>query len=107
MTDNLLMFSPDELPQTDEPKRKPRVNCLQDMLIEIMNERGLKDAEIVKATNIPWATFHGWVSGEVSCQLADQNLLRLAQFLNVSLEYLVYGIGDDDPYFNKFDGDIA
>lgn len=109
--DNLLILAPEELPKlTNEEiealggkvkKEKPRINCLQDMVIELMNERGLKDADIIKAIGIPWSTWHGWVSGDVRCQMADDNLKKLMKFFNVHLEYLVYGIGDDSPAFEE------
>lgn len=102
MEDNLVMFSEEELPQTDDPKKKEKVtsNCLQSILIEMMNDRGLKDADVVKATGIAWPTWHGWISGEARTQLADDNLKKVMKFFNVHLEYLVYGIGDDTPAFN-------
>jgi transcriptional regulator with XRE-family HTH domain len=92
-----------ELPVTDTKKEKPRINCLVEMLAEIMSERKLTDAQIVKATGIPFSTWDGWTKGKVNTQLADKNLLKLAQYLNVSLFYLLYGIGDDSPVFDKFD----
>lgn len=102
MEETLLMFPPEELPQTDEPKKKEKVNCLQDILLELMDERNINPAEIVRATQIPWGTFHGWMCGDVICQKADKNLLKLAQFFNVRLEYLIYGIGDDSAAFEEF-----
>jgi hypothetical protein len=93
-----------DLPVTDEPKSKqrPRINCLQDMLLELMDERNVTPAQIQKATGIPWGTLAAWISGSVNCQLADQNLLKLARFFNVDLFYLLYGIGDGSEYFKEF-----
>jgi hypothetical protein len=98
-----IMF--DELPQDnlEAVKKKKKTNCLQEMIIELMNERKLTDAEVVKATSIPWGTWSGWVNGDVNCQLADDNLKRLMQFFNVHLEFLVYGIGDGEPAFGGFE----
>lgn len=101
MTDNQVpMF--EILPQTDEPKKKQSMNCLQDMLLELMDTRKVSLAEIHKATEIPWGTLQGWHDGDVRCQMADKNLYRLAKFFNVPLEYLVYGIGSDEPIFEQF-----
>lgn len=96
--------------------KKKRVNALQEMLIELMNgdldENGklvpggrkpTSLADVQKGTNIAWGTLHGWYKGDVSAQLADENLLKLAQFFNVSLEYLCFGIGDDSKAFEKFE----
>jgi hypothetical protein len=99
--ENLPLLPPEQLPQTDEPKKRERVNCLQDMLLELMHERKISLATIQKTTGIPWPTLIGWHSGDVACQMADKNLLALARFFNVSLEYLVYGIGDDAPAFGS------
>lgn len=80
-------------------KKRPQVNCLQDMLLELMNKRMVTLAQIHKATKIPWATLQNWHDATVNSQLADKNLLELARFFNVSLFYLVYGIGTDEPAF--------
>jgi hypothetical protein len=103
--ENLLMF--EQLPQTDEPKkkRKESPNCLGEILRELMDEIGLKDADIVRGTNIAWSSYHGWVTETVNCQLADKNLLMLWTFLNkykkVHLEYLLYGIGEIEELEDK------
>lgn len=102
---NLTLLPDEQLPQTDEPKKKEKVNILQEMLAEIMSERNITPAEVQKATGIPWGTIHSWMVGSVDCQKADKNLLKLAQYLNVSLFYLLYGIGSDDPYFENGDTD--
>jgi hypothetical protein len=94
----------EELPQTDPAKpKKEKVNCLQDMMIEIMNERKIELAEIQRETGIPWGTLYAWYSGEVSAQLLDRNILKLAQFFNVSIHYLGFGIGEDENVFEKGD----
>lgn len=103
--DTLPMF--EELPvyqeDLDKIKTKKRPsNCLQEIVIELMNERGLKDADIIRATGIAWGTWMGWVNGDVGSQLADENLKKLMHFFNVHLEYLVYGIGDGRPMSDDF-----
>lgn len=101
---NLSLVPEDQLPQTDEPKKqRPKVNCLQDILLELMDERKIAPVEIQKATGIPWATLHGWIVGDVATQKTDKNLLELARFFNVSLEYLCFGIGDDAPVREDFE----
>lgn len=106
MTETVPMF--EELPVYPEDlerikQKKPKVNALQDVVIDLMNARGLKDADIIKATGIPWATWDGWITGKVGTQLADENLKKLMQFFNVHLEFLVYGIGNGEPAFEKFE----
>lgn len=100
MTENEMLLPEDQFPQTDPGRpKKPRVNCLQETVIEFMDEFNLKDADVIRGTGIKWPTWHGWITGDVNCQLADQNLFKLWMFVNkfkkISLEYLLYGIGDD------------
>lgn len=100
-------MTPTQLPLieglVDEPVvRKPRVNCLQEILLEVMNERKLTLAEIQKGTGISWATIISWHEGTYNSQRADKNLLKLAQFLNLNLSYLLFGIGDESPLVEKF-----
>lgn len=83
--------------------KKPKFNCLQDQFIELLNSRKVELAEVQRATKIPWGTLQGWYAGDVNCQMADGNLLALARFFNVTVDYLVYGIGDDTPAYEKID----
>lgn len=105
MEDNeqVKMFA--ELPQTDEPKEKERSkhNCFQEIVLELMNERGLRDADVIRATGLKWPTWHGWISGEVNTQLTGDELYKAWRFFNVPLHYLIYGIGDPTPVFEEFE----
>lgn len=91
----------DDIPMDNPDGRKVRekVNVLQDMLLELMDERKVSLAQIQKETGIPWGTLMGWHNGDVNVQKLDSNILKLAQFFNVHIHYLVYGIGSDDPAF--------
>lgn len=102
--ENLPMFAPEEIPETDEPKKKkrPKVNCLQDMLIELMDRDKVQLADVQKATGIAWGTLHSWYTQDVECQLLDWNVFKLAKYFNVSIHYLAFGVGDDS---NVFDND--
>jgi hypothetical protein len=101
MEENLLM--PIDMPETNEKKKKPRINILQDIFLELLEERKVTLSQVQKATEIKWGTLMGWHDGSVRSQMADKNLLRLAQFFNVSLEYLCFGIGDDSEAYEKFE----
>lgn len=107
--ENLLLLPAKELPITDPENAKKKIkkeskhNCLQDMILELMTERGLKDADMVKALNMPWATWSDWIHKKNSTQLTGDDLYNLMMFFNVHLEYLVYGIGNGEPAFEKFD----
>jgi DNA phosphorothioation-dependent restriction protein DptG len=95
----------EQLPQTDEPKKKkkPSSNILSKIMKELMEERDIKLAQIQKATGIAWSTLHGWYDGDVKAQILDEDLLKVARFFNVTLEYLAFGIGDDSPAYGKFE----
>lgn len=95
---------PLSMPQSDPAKPQEKVNCLQDMLLELIDKRDVTLAQIQRATEIPWSTLMGWHDGTSGAQLADKNLLRLAQFFKVPLEYLVYGIGSDEDQYERFNG---
>jgi hypothetical protein len=106
MESQLKLVPEEQLPVTDEAKpRKETPNCLQDQLIEIMYELKIKDADLVKATGVPFTTIFDWVSGGVDCQLTDGNLFKVWSYLNkfkrIPLEFLVYGIGDMEDYDDK------
>jgi len=101
-TEQTPMF--EELP-TDNPdgsKKKRSPNILQEILSELMNSRGVEMADIHKATGVPYPTLCDWCFGNVQTQKLDRNILKLAQFFNVSIEYLVYGIGSDTDPFERF-----
>lgn len=70
-------------------------NCLQDMFLELMNERKCTLADIQRDTGIPFGTIYAWYRGEVRAQLLDRNVLALARYFDVTLEYLAFGIGQD------------
>jgi hypothetical protein len=83
--------------QRREAKSNP--NCMSQILNELMDERLVEQVDIHKYTGIPWSTLNEWVRGKVKVQALDGNLLALARFFNVSIHYLVFGIGEDDPVF--------
>lgn len=93
----------EDLPVTDTKKVKPKVNCLQDMLIELMDRDKVQLADVQKATGIAWGTLHSWYTQDVQCQLLDWNIFKLAKYFNVSIHYLAFGVGDDS---NVFDNDV-
>jgi transcriptional regulator with XRE-family HTH domain len=102
--DNLSLLPPEELPETDEvKKKKDKVNCLSEILREVMYERKIEAVDIHKATGIAFSTLSGWMLDGVDSQLADKNLLELGKFLNLDLYYLLYGIGNDEPHFKDFE----
>lgn len=93
------MFNELPMDNPEAAKKKQRVrNCLQDMLLEIMDERKCSLADIQKHTKIPWGTLYGWFKGDVTAQYLDHNIAVLAKYFQVSIEYLAFGYGDSGEF---------
>ena len=69
------------------------------MLLELMDERKLKDADVVKATGISCSVWHGWITGITKTTMLDGNILAISRYFNVSINYLAFGVGDSNPYY--------
>lgn len=91
---------PQDNPDAEKKDLEPQ-NCLQTILLELIEERKVQLVDIQKATKIPWGTLMGWHNGAVECQKLDRNILKLAQYFNVHIHYLGFGIGDDSPVFEN------
>ena len=75
--------------------RKDSVCCLSDMLLELMNEWQVEAVDIHRVTKIPHSTLHGYINYHVKAPVLNANILALAKFFNTSIEYLVFGIGEE------------
>src|SRR5690554_2441019 len=104
MNTNLALFENLPVYQEDLEKiraKKKSINCLQEMLLELMEERSVSLARIHKETGIPFSTLMDWHNGESKSQMLEENILKLARYFNVSLEYLCFGIGSDEEAYGK------
>ena len=101
MFEELPMDNPDALKKQAKP-----INNMQEQFLELLNKKGCSLADIHRETQIPWGTLYGWYKGDVKAQFADRNLLELAKFFNVTIDYLCFGIGNDEPYYEKI-GDAS
>lgn len=61
----------------------------KDNLKDLIKAKNLRLSEISKATGIPKSTLSEWTAGREP--KVSENLLKLAQFLEVTLEYLFTG----------------
>lgn len=52
--------------------------------IELRDSKGLRDADVSKATNIPASTFTDWKTGKSKPKI--EKLLKLAEFFGVPIE---------------------
>ena len=74
-----------------------------EMLDELMARDGVNGLSgLAKKTGVPIQTLDDWYNGR-TVPLVSKNLLTLAQFFNVHLHYLCFGIGNDAPAFNNLE----
>lgn len=92
--ENLSLFLPEELPETDTPKRKSKdfTNALAEQLKRIMALKGTTISDIHKATRVPYSTLSEWVGGKNETQRLDDNIKKLARFFGVSVDFLTFAI---------------
>ncbi len=61
---------------------------------KLLDEKGLKNADVARATGISNMTLSDWKNGKSTPK--QDKLMRIAEFLGVSLEYLM--TGSDSKY---------
>lgn len=71
----------------------------------LRDKKGLTDAAIAHATGITKSTFSDWKSGRSTPK--REKLIKIADVLGVSLDYLLTGEQDDGWYTNKETAAIA
>lgn len=69
-------------------------NCVSDIFHEVISERKISLARVQKDTEIPFPTLDDWIKGR-TIPLTDENIMILARYLNLDLEYLLFGIGSE------------
>ena len=62
-------------------------------LSELRNEKGLTQREIAKIFNVSQGTYNNWENGKT--QPAIEQLVAIADFFGVSIDYLVGREGED------------
>ncbi|HEY1055694.1 MAG TPA: helix-turn-helix transcriptional regulator [Emticicia sp.] len=82
-----------ELRRKNREKKKLQI-CFQDIFLELMNDWKIQVTDVREATDIPWSTLHDWYTGKRTPFL-DANLMALKNYFNCSLEYLLFGIGEE------------
>lgn len=94
MNDEQLTIVPiEQLPQTDEPKKKKvSINELQQNLIRLMERDRVELVDIHEATKIHFTTIYDWYKGKYSSQLLDINIKELADYFDVSVDFLAFGM---------------
>lgn len=89
-------LSPETSKKRADSRRKSSANCcIQEILIELMNDWKVELATIQKETGIPWGTLYGFYKGDIKAPILNGNILALANFFNCSISYLAFGIGEE------------
>lgn len=70
---------------------------MYEIYCKLRDDQGLKDADVVKATGITKSTFSDWKSGR--SKLKQDKLQKIADFLGVSVDYLMTGEEKDRKYY--------
>jgi len=74
----------------------------------LRDSRGLKDSDVAKATGITKSTFSDWKNGRSKPK--DEKLLKIADFFDVTLDYLRTGENSyqqDGYYLNEETAEMA
>ena len=61
------------------------------------DNKGYKDADVVRLTGIPQSTFSDWKSGRSNPK--GKKLTKIAECLGVTVKYLETGEADEDGYY--------
>ena len=72
---------------------------MYEVYCKLRDLRGVKDADVVRATGITKSTFSDWKSGR--SEPKKEKLQKIADFFDVSLEYLMTGEepNEEAPYY--------
>lgn len=72
---------------------------MYEVYCKLRDLRGVKDADVVRATGITKSTFSDWKSGR--SEPKKEKLQKIADFFDVSLEYLMTGedSNTETPYY--------
>lgn len=72
---------------------------LKSILKKLIKERGITIAHLSRATKVPLQTLHGWLNGSEPKNL--HQVKAVADYLEVDLDYLCFGITSPPPIKTK------
>lgn len=78
---------------------------MYEIYCELRDKRGCKDSDVAKATGITKSTFSDWKSGRSKPK--GEKLRKIADFFNVSVEYLETGKNNNSELTERDKRDIA
>ena len=68
---------------------------MYEIYCKLRDEKGVKDADVAKATGITKSTFSDWKNGRSKPK--DEKLLKIAEYFEVTLDYLRTGEEPSQP----------
>ena len=78
---------------------------MYEIYCKLRDLRGVKDADVVRATGITKSTFSDWKSGR--SEPKKEKLQKIADFFDVSLDYLMTGEEQNGYYLNEETAKLA
>ena len=81
---------------------------MYEIYCRLRDSKGVKDADVAKATGITKSTFSDWKNGR--SRPKDEKLLKIAEYFEVTLDYLRTGEALDQPngyYLNDETAEMA
>lgn len=77
---------------------------LTELLNGLIKKRGITITSLSRISNVPLQTLHGWLQGSEPKSI--RQVKKIADFFNVDLDYLCFGIEQEKPIFQNFKEDI-
>lgn len=77
---------------------------LKTILKKLIKDKGITITALSKATKVPLQTIHGWLQGSEPKSL--RQVKKVADHLDVDLDYLCFGIEPKKTNFNDFREEI-
>ena len=78
---------------------------MYEVYCKLRDLKGVKDADVVRATGITKSTFSDWKSGR--SEPKKEKLQKIADFFDVSLDYLMTGEEQNGYYLNEETAKLA
>lgn len=78
---------------------------MYEIYCKLRDEKGVKDADVAKATGITKSTFSDWKNGRSKPK--DEKLLKIAEYFDVTLDYLRTGEEPSQPDGYYLNGETA
>ena len=78
---------------------------MYEIYCKLRDKKGVKDADVAKATGITKSTFSDWKNGRSKPK--DEKLLKIAEYFEVTLDYLRTGEEPSQPDGYYLNGETA